>query len=85
VIASSLALKSKGLSESADACYNGAWSAIRNIGGCYETAIKMPKVLKNLFSWHPLFWAEIVRGDYHSVARELYKKIKVIRAREFLI
>jgi len=65
------------LDESADACFDGAWCAIRNIGGPWSGKIKMPYLMKKIFSWHPYFWANLIRGKFMNVAFEILKRAKI--------
>jgi len=64
-------LKGKNLPDSVSACLDGMWCAIRGIGGPRNPAIKTPRTLKlvmNFFiSWHPYFWANLIRGNVSGI------------------
>lgn len=70
--------------ESVNACFDGAWCAIRRVGGPLNRSVKMPGVIKTLLyclsSWHPYFWASVAKGDLHSIRREATKRIKQRRS-----
>jgi GT2 family glycosyltransferase len=70
-------LREKNLNESADACLAGAWSAICGIGGHWNKNIKMPSILKKIFSWHPYFWTSLLKGDFSNIFSEVFKRIKL--------
>lgn len=65
-----------GLSECAEACFDGAWSALRGIYGPWDKNIKMPAFLKKIFSWHPYFWASLLKGNFLSIASEMLRRTK---------
>ncbi len=73
-------LSKKNLAESADACLDGAWAAIRGIGGPWDKSVSMPsslkKVLHVLCSWHPYFWADLLMGNFFKITSELLKRTK---------
>ncbi len=45
--------------ESVDACLDGVYSVLRNVGGEWNKNIKMPKLLKKLILSHPWFLADL--------------------------
>jgi hypothetical protein len=64
----------------ADACLDGAWAAMRGIGGPWNKDVKMPgwlrKIFHSLFSRHPYFWASLLRGEFLNIASEGLKRTK---------
>jgi hypothetical protein len=81
IISYTAALRSEHLVEAADACLDGAWAGIRGIGGPWDRATKMPRVLKKTFyflcSWHPYFWASLLRGEFLNIFSEARKRVKL--------
>lgn len=75
-IAYSALLREKNLNESADACFDGAWCALQGKGGTWNRNINMPIILKKIFSWHPYFWANLLKGNFSSIASEVLKRGK---------
>ena len=75
-----VSLNNKNLAESADACFDGAWAAIRGIGGSWDESVSMPgtlkKVLHVLCSWHPYFLTDLLRGDFSKITSEILKRAK---------
>jgi len=67
--------------EDADAVLNGAWAAFRGIGGPWDKTIKMPNTLKRIFyffcSWHPYFWASLLKGEFSHIVSDVTKRIKL--------
>lgn len=66
--------------EDADAVLDGAWSAFKGIGGVWNKDINMPKRFKKIFyflsTWHPYFWATLLRCDIVSLASEGLRRFK---------
>lgn len=62
--------------EFADACLNGAWCGICGRYGPINNDIKMPLVLKKIFSWHPYFWVSLLRGEISKIAVEVLNRTK---------
>jgi GT2 family glycosyltransferase len=64
--------------EAADACLDGAWAAIRGIGGPWQGNIKMPgwlrKALGFLSSWHPYFWLNLLEGRFSYIFSEVLNR-----------
>jgi GT2 family glycosyltransferase len=79
VISSGARLREKG-TECIDACFDGAWSAIRGIDGPCDKTVKMPSWLKMIFvflsSWHPYFWGSLIKGDFVNIFSEAFKRTK---------
>lgn len=75
-----VSLNNKNLAESADACFDGAWAAIRGIGGSWDESVSMPgpfkKGLHVLCSWHPYLFADILMGDFSKITSEVFKRVK---------
>jgi hypothetical protein len=71
-------LKEKNLPDSVEACLDGVWSAFRGMGGPRNPKIAMPAPLKGifrfLFSWHPYFWASLLRADFSRIRSDLAKR-----------
>lgn len=56
--------------DAADACLDGAWSALRGVGGVFAQRARMPVFLKKLFGWHPYLWVALLRGEVlHQLMR----------------
>lgn len=68
-------------SEAAEACLDGAWAGIRGIGGPWDKSVKMPAWLKKVFyclsSWHPYFWASLLKGEFLNISSEALKRIRL--------
>mgnify|MGYP001563305766 FL=1 len=68
------------LPESADACFNGAWAAIRGIGGPWDKSASMSGSLKKVFyficSWHPYFLTALLQGDFLNIISKTFKRVK---------
>jgi hypothetical protein len=62
--------------EHGDAVLDGAWGAICGINGKWDRNIKVPYSLKKLISWHPYFWAGLLRGDFLRIASEVLRRTK---------
>jgi GT2 family glycosyltransferase len=62
-------LKGKNLPESVDGCLDGVWCAFRGVGG----------IFRFLFSWHPYFWASLLRGDFAGIASSTRKRTGILR------
>jgi GT2 family glycosyltransferase len=60
-------LRGENLLEAADACLDGAWAAIRGIGGPWNKNVKMPRIVKRILSWHPYFWVGLLRGNMGGI------------------
>lgn len=80
VITYGASLREQKLAKSVDACLDGVWAGLRGIGGPWNKDIKMPRWLKRIFyglsSWHPYFWASLLRGDFLNLASEVLKRTK---------
>jgi len=63
--------------EFADACFDGAWSAFRGVGGPWDKNIKMPFILMKIFSWHPYFLENLLNGEFLNIFSETLKRVKV--------
>jgi hypothetical protein len=54
---------------------------MRGISGPLDKSVRMPgfikKVLYCLSSWHPYFWAGLIKGDLPIVYSEVIKRIKI--------
>jgi len=76
-------LHEKNLPDSVDACLDGVWHAFRGIGGLRNQGISMPfpirNVFKFLFSWHPFFWAGLLRGDLAGIGLSIKKRFGSIK------
>lgn len=74
-------VKNERLQESINACFDGAWCAMRGIGGPLDKSIRMPSSIKKLLyclsSWHPYFWAGLIKGDLLNVYFEVIKRIRI--------
>ena len=79
-ISRAAALKNENFVESVEACFNGAWAGFLGIGGSWDKNIIMPSLLKKIFhvlcSWHPYFWASLLRGEFRSITSEVLKRTK---------
>ena len=72
-------LKEKNLPDSVSACMDGMWCAILGIGGPRNPAIKTPRALMMimylLISWHPYFWANLIRGNISGIYSDMKNKL----------
>jgi len=59
-----------------DACFNGAYSAIRGADGPWDENIKMPFILKKILLWHPYLLGNMLRGDILNIFTEITKRVK---------
>ena len=77
------ALKEKRIPDSVEACLDGVWHAFRGAGGPRNPEIRMPiplrKMFHFLFSWHPYFWAGLLRGDFLEISSSIRKRMKAIK------
>jgi len=68
-------------SEAEDACLDGAWAAMLNIGGPWDKNVRMPLPLKKVFyslrSWHPYFWTSLLKGEVLEIFSEVRKRISI--------
>jgi GT2 family glycosyltransferase len=75
-------LNAKNLPESIDACLDGVWSAFRGKGG--PGRVVMPSLFRGvfrfLFSWHPYFWSNLLRGDFAAIRADLARRRKIGQA-----
>lgn len=73
-------LQEKNLPRSIDACLDGAWAAFRGAGGPRGSDLAMPRLLRRvfrfLFSWHPYFWSNLLRGNVAGITADLVKRIR---------
>lgn len=80
VISYSAMLNDEGSAECVSACLDGAWSALRGIGGQRDETVEMPRWLKRIFycfySWHPYFWVGLLRGNFLSLYSEVIRRSK---------
>lgn len=71
-------LRCENLIEAADVSLDGAWTAIRGIGGPLDKRLKMPHWLKKVFyflsSWHPYFWVNLFKGNFLHITSEAIKR-----------
>ena len=76
------AVREKNLPDSVEACLDGVWHAFRGAGGPRNPEIKMPlpvrRIFHFLFSWHPYFWADLLRGDLSGIASKLKKRTRIM-------
>lgn len=72
-------LREKNLPDSVEACLDGVWHAFRGAGGPRNPEITMPiplrKMFHFLFSWHPYFWVDLLRGDLPAIASNIKERI----------
>jgi GT2 family glycosyltransferase len=64
-----ISLRDAGAPAAADACLDGAWSALRGKFGPRHETDRMPRALKALLSFHPYFWVGVLRADVPHVLR----------------
>ena len=76
VISYSGALREMGLNNSADACFNGAWAALRGRVEAWDENIKAPFMLKKIFSWHPYFWTNLFEANFRYIIAEMFRKAR---------
>jgi hypothetical protein len=63
--------------EYGDAVLDGAWGAICGINGEWDKNVRVPYSLKKIISWHPYFWASLLRGEFLHIASEVLKRTKM--------
>lgn len=64
-------------SESADACFEGAYSALCGLSGPWDKNRKMPQIIKRIFLWHPYFWVSLLKGDFLHLVSEVLRRAKI--------
>lgn len=78
------ALREKNLPDSVEACMDGVWHAFRGAGGPRNPEITMPiplrRLFRFLFSWHPYFWASLLRGDISGIASNIRDRSRATKA-----
>ncbi len=57
-------LKKKKKPDSANACLDAVWSALRNIKGPWDRDIRMPSLIKRILLAYPIFWVYLLRGGF---------------------
>lgn len=60
--------------EHAGALLDGAWAAICGINGKWDKNVKVPSCLKEMISWHPYFWASLLRGELRHIVSEILRR-----------
>lgn len=70
-------LKKSGFDEYAHACLDGTWAAFHGVDGTWNRTVKTPRMIQQVFSWHPFFWASLVAGDVSNIFAETVKRIKL--------
>jgi GT2 family glycosyltransferase len=68
--------RDEGLLDSSEACLNGGWAAVRNIGGPMDTSVKLPKWLGKAVNWHTYMWIALLKGNYIGIIGTGYQRIK---------
>ena len=66
-IRQAVAYRDGGNPSAADACLDGAWSALRGRFGPPQNGVKMPATLKHLLMAHPYFWNHLLAGKLLSI------------------
>ncbi|SRR6266542_1201653 len=74
-LADAISLRDEGAEASADACLDGAWSALRRKYGPLHEKVRMPSALKGLLYTHPYFCLGILRGDVSHLLRALAARL----------
>jgi len=73
------ALREKNLQDSVDACLDGVWHALRDLGGPRDPNISMPPFLRRvfllLFTWHPFLWSSLLRGDFKAIGGNIMNRL----------
>jgi hypothetical protein len=73
------ALREKNLRDSVDACLDGVWHALRDLGGPRDPKISMPSFLRRiflfLFTWHPFLWSSLLRGDFKAIGGNIMNRL----------
>jgi len=73
------ALREKNLQDSVDACVDGVWHALRDLGGPRDPKISMPPFLRRvfllLFTWHPFLWSSLLRGDFKAIGGNIMNRL----------
>ena len=64
--------------EAANACLQGAWDAFHGISGGRPMNAKAPASMRRIFylcsSWHPYFWANLLKGNFSHILSEIIKR-----------
>lgn len=67
-------LKKKNKTESADACLDGMWSALRGVTGPWDKNVKMPSLIRRFLLAYPFFLVHLFRGDFRGIrVKEIHK------------
>jgi GT2 family glycosyltransferase len=74
-------LREANLFESGEACFDGVWAAFLGLGGQWDKNIKMPSILKKIFSWHPYFWVNLLECRFQHILSETLKRAKLQKVR----
>lgn len=75
-LAEAIAVKEEGFPLGADACLDGAWSALRGAYGPPHPRDRMPTAVKRLFYSHPYFWIATLRGEYGWIITTVLKGMR---------
>lgn len=62
--------------ECADACLDGAWNALRGIGGSWDERKHMPRLVKRMLTWHPYLWVALLEGRLRKVFSEAFARLR---------
>lgn len=75
-LSSATVLRAGQYAQSAEACLNGVWCAMRGVGGPPDRGARMPRLIERVFSWHPYFWVGLFNGEILPLAVEIFRRAK---------
>lgn len=68
-IAEAAVCRRRGFNACADACLDGAWSALLWTPGSYEERRQMPILMRRVFSIRPFLWSALLSGKWKLIIR----------------
>jgi len=74
------AFKEKGNLLTAEACLDGAWSALRGCYGPPTPPLTLPKVIKRILCAHPHAWSELLRGEVRNLTG-IWRRKRLFKSR----
>ena len=74
-LAQAISFKNESNESTADACLDGAWSALRGRYGPFRETDRMPRTLKRILYIHPYFWTHLLRGEFETILRVMVGRL----------
>jgi GT2 family glycosyltransferase len=71
-----VSFKETGNHLTADACLDGAWSALRGRYGPPHNVIAMPQLIRHAFYTHPYFWIWLLAGELRNIFRAVATSLR---------